>query len=261
MANQKVVGPQGIIDVNKFSDRQGIEDYDLPSRGLPYKDSKGEPIFPDGKIQISPMTVAEEKMLASNAAGDGSKKLGSLLDRTCDLKGMFAKDLLIQDVHALLYAVRSASYGNVYPFDYECPECSHKTKHALDLDQHPVTYAGDDFEDLVEIDLPVSKSKIIMRRFRLRDEDGKAKDAGAAMFEMLARAIIQIDDQKITAWQVADGWLNKLLVRDRAAITNALGGEDDFGVSSTTDVTCPNCGHVQEGVGVPFGADFFRAEE
>lgn len=261
MSNQKVVGPQGIVDVNNFSNRQGIEDYDLPSRGLAYTDDKGNLLFPDGKIQISPMTVAEEKMLASNAAGDGSKKLASLIDRTCDLKGMLAKELLIQDVHALIYAIRSASYGNVYPFDYECPECKHKAQHALNLDEHPVSYAPDGFSDIVEIDLPISKSKVIMRRFRLKDENSKSSDSGAAMFEMLARAITQIDDQKIMHWQVADGWLNNLLVRDRAAITKALGGdEEEFGISGTTTVTCANCGHVQEGVGVPFGADFFRAD-
>ena len=261
MSKQKVVGPQGIVDVNSFSNRQGIQDYDLPSRGLVYRDEKGSLIFPDGKIQISPMTVAEEKMLASNAAGEGSKKLALLIDRTCDLKGMLAKELLIQDVHALMYAIRSASYGNVYPFDYECPECKHKAQNAIDLDEHPVTYAPDGFEDIVEVDLPVRKSKIIMRRFRLKDENSKSSDSGAAMFEMLSRAITHIDDQKVMHWQVADGWLNNLLVRDRAAITKAIGSdENDFGISGTTEVTCVNCGHVQEGVAVPFGADFFRTE-
>jgi len=36
---------------------------------------------------------------------------------------------------------------------------------------------------------------------------------------------------------------------------------EELGLSSTTDVTCSSCGHVNEGVAVPFGEDFFRVEE
>lgn len=261
MSNNKVVGPQGIVDVNDFSGRQGIEEYILPSRGVSYVGKDGNPMFPNGVIEVSPMTVAEEKVLASNAAGDGTKKLGTLIDRTCNLKGMLAQDLLLEDVHALLYKIRSVSYGNVYPFDYECPKCGNKAKHHLDLDAHPVKYAPNSLEDEMHIELPISKSTITVRRFRLRDESGKSTDSGAAMFEMLARAIIKIDDKNILSWQVAEAWLNNLLVRDRAAITKGMSNpESEFGISDTTDVTCPSCGHLQEGVGVPFGADFFRAE-
>ena len=261
--SQKVNGPQGPVSVNDFSSRQCIEDYKLPSLGLAYTDSKGAALFKDGTIQVSAMTVAEEKMMVSNAkSSTPSKKLCGLIDRTCDLKGMKAEDLLVQDVHALLFKIRSISYGNIYQFDYTCPACSAESKNGIDLDTHPLTYAEGDFEDEVEINLPMSKSKIKARRFRLRDEAGsKSKDAGSMMFDMLARAILEIDGNPPATVFAAEAWLNHLLVRDRAALTKAINEGDNFGLKSTTEITCPSCGHVQEEVSIPFGVEFFRVEE
>jgi hypothetical protein len=259
--SQKVDGPMGPVSLNSFSSRQCIEDYTLPSRSLAYTVSKDQLLFKDGVIQISAMTVAEEKVMVSNAKGaNPSSKLAKLINRTCDLKGMDAKELLVQDVHAILFKLRSISYGNIYPFKFTCPSCKAESDNGIDLDTHPVTYAKDDFEDVVELEMPMCKSKIKARRFRLKDEGGKSQDSASMMFEMLSRAVVEIDGTPPATSYTAEAWLNNLLVRDRAALTRAINEGDNFGLQSTTSITCPSCDHVEEGVNIPFGVDFFRAE-
>lgn len=260
--SQKIDGPMGPVSLDSFASRQCIEDYILPSKSLAYRNGSGKLLFKDGVIQVSAMTVAEEKVMVSNAKGSNpANKLATLINRTCDLKGMTANDLLIQDVHAILFKIRSISYGNIYPFKFTCPSCSGVSNNGIDLDTHPVTYAEDDFEDVVEFDMPMSKSKIKARRFRLKDEGGKAQDSAGMMFEMLSRAVVEIDGTPPATSYSAESWLNNLLVRDRAALTRAINEGDNFGLQSTTSITCPSCNHVEEGVNIPFGVDFFRAED
>ena len=79
------------------------------------------------------------------------------------------------------------------------------------------------------------------------------------MFEMLSRSIVTINGEAPATSYSAEAWLNSLLVRDRAALTRAINENDNFGLQSTTSIKCPSCEHVEEGVGIPFGVDFFRA--
>lgn len=256
------MAPQG----SSFDDRSSITSVVLPTLGRPYKDAKGGPLFDAGAIRISSMTVSEEKMMAMKN-GDASRKIGSLLAKVCDLRGMNPNQLLMCDQYFLLMKVRALSYGSDYPFMYRCSECKHQWKHKINLETDlSLSIVDDDWAEPFMVDLPSGKmvkfrllraiDEIEANSRRLRSQDDANSDP--TFVEMLARTIISVDEQTFSGPKVAEAWLEKQSVRDRGALTAAIDANTP-GYSGTINVECPSCSYVHE-VAVPMTSDFFRPD-
>jgi rubredoxin len=252
--SKPLVGPQGVIQMS-FDDRQAIEDFTVPSLSKAYLDKDGKELFKDGVIRVSAMTVAEEKLLASNAKNP-TGKIAQLLNKVCDLKALKADQLLLEDFHALLFKVRSISYGNIFPFNFKCPSCGAEHEHRVDIDTHPVTTIPENWSEFRTIDLPMSKSKVKLRSYRLKDSQSSAGKEDP--YEIICKAIVEIDGEDPGSFYAAEVWMNNLLVRDRAAMTDSYKDDTPWGLDTSMDIECPSCGEVAKEVSIPMGEDFFR---
>lgn len=261
-----IAGPTGPISLPGFNDRAGITDVILPTLGKLYLKNDGSQVFPSGSVRISPMTVAEEKMLAQKNS-DSSRKVVTLLNRVADFHGMDPTNLLVVDQFYLLMKVRALSYGSNYTFGYRCGECSHQFSHTINIETElTVDVVDEDWAEPFDVHLPVSNKSIAFRLPRVFDEIElnkrkiSRKDASSdpTFVAILARCIASVDGEAFTNPRMAEGWLDKQAVRDREALTEALDAATP-GYNTQIDITCPSCGYIHEEV-LPMGADFFRSD-
>lgn len=248
-----------------FSDRASVTEVVLPSLGQPYINDKGS-IIPGGSVLISAMTVAEEKLMAQKNA-DPSRKLCVLLDRVCDLRGLKADQLLVADQFFLLIKVRSLSYGNTYTFPFRCDDCGNQWKPTLNLEKDlNLTMVDEEWREPLEVSLPVSGKTVQYRMLRAADEielntkkirkDQPNEDP--TFVAILARCLLSVDGEALSSPRIAEGWLEKQAVRDRAAITDSIKANTP-GYSGDVAIECPSCGFVHEAA-VPMTSDFFRPD-
>lgn len=122
--------------------------------------------IPSGKtVTLRPITFEEEKQLVGlSEKGIDPSRL--LIDKcTSDLK---IDDILLIDKIYILFKLRELSFGSVYKFNASCPACRHQQAISIDINDLPVTEMDGESEE--EIELPMSKKKIIVRRASVRDE-------------------------------------------------------------------------------------------
>lgn len=267
MNNSRTIsGPTGPVSLPSFSDRAGVTEVVLPTLGKPYLKADGQPIFPSGGIRVSPMTVAEEKML-SQKNSDASRKVISLLNRVCDFAGMDPSQLLVVDQFYLLMKIRALSYGSTYTFGFRCGDCGHQWDHSINLETDlKVDIVDESWEEPFSVHLPISKKTLQFRLPRVIDDielnkrkiSKKDPSSDPTFVAILARCLMSVDGEAFTSPRLAEGWLVNQAVLDRAALTRAM---DDVtpGYDTELAIECPSCGYVHE-EGIPMGADFFRAD-
>lgn len=259
-------GPTGPVSLPGFNDRSGVTEVVLPTLGKPYAKSDGSPYFPSGGIRISPMTVAEEKMLAQKNT-DSSRKVIALLNRVCDFSGMDPAQLLVVDQFYLLMKVRALSYGSNYTFGYRCSDCGNQWDHTVNIETDmDVEIVDEDWQEPFDIILPTSKRSVQFRLPRVIDDielnkrkiARKETSSDPTFVAILARCIVSVDGEAFSNHRLAEGWLEKQAVIDRTALTNAL-DEATPGYNTELTIVCPSCGYMHE-EGIPMGAEFFRAD-
>lgn len=236
----------------------------LPSRGLPY-DGK----LPDGKVELLPLRVAEQKQIAGLARGKPRAAWDMILRSCVKTEGwvdMELGDLTASDQMYLLVFIRVLSFGDERNLKITCQGCGSSFPHIINLRELDVQTLGDDFAEPFEIDLPMSKQRVGLRLLRGRDLDEIDRLASQRRREsekMLARnprAQLPQGDQMMPyriAQQVAtiDGeevpdrekiaWAEELIAGDNRAIGRAL-DENDSGIIMDYEVNCPRCGATTE---------------
>jgi len=113
----------------------------LPSKGVYY-----EGMIPDGVIQVRPMSIYTEKILATVRLA----KTGQALDMIFKYCVRFPNEefdpanLLTGDSTFLLFYLRGVTFGNLYDFTIKCSEeeCGHTQQHVFDLNQLSSTIKG-----------------------------------------------------------------------------------------------------------------------
>jgi hypothetical protein len=93
----------------------------LPSQGAYYKGEKGEPLMPDGMVQVRPMGIFADKALATARLAQSGKSLDWLFRKCVKLpEGFDPLDLIIGDRIFLLYYLRGITHGPEYEFIVKC---------------------------------------------------------------------------------------------------------------------------------------------
>lgn len=211
----------------------------LPSKGLAYKGFTG--------VTISPLTYKDEyNILTARTAG--ADPVAGIL-QSC-IKGININDLLIFDKIYLLMKIREVSYGAEYAFDIICPNCNGTVDSKIDISQLPVKYVPDDFSDVVEIELPVSKAKAIVRIKRSADEALLTNPEDPRHIRRNILSLNGISDELVISRA-----LEKFHIRDIKTLKKVVDSLE-FGIESQFLFQCPHCKH-QAIMGVPLTASFF----
>lgn len=238
----------------------------LPSMGKLYGD-----LTKDGEVEIYSIRVFEEKMLASGV-GSPTDRINRLV-ASCLKTAIPVNDLLIVDRFFLMFQLAAMSYDPTRNLLPKCPACrTVNTEVKVDLSKDfQVHYLESDIDEPIDVELPLSKSKVAIKFLRVKDENEilsiteklrrpNIKSKGASLSKddiytiRLVSSVVTIDGKEMRLEEKV-AWADTLEGRDSEALRNAL-EEYDFGVDPTYQVKCSNC--QEEFQAILPAEDFFR---
>lgn len=258
----------------------------LPSRGLYYGGA-----IPNGTIDIRPMGIFAEKVLATPRLAQTGRSLDFLFDKCVRFPdGFDQQDLLVGDRVFLLYAIRGVTYGNEYEFIIRCPDenCGMSSTQTYDMNElvetqttakkdlgnepfkivlpHMTEMAGRDFwvrlrflrgRDTQQM---LNKQKVVRKidnRARTRKPGATTKsdfDVDQTIEENLNLVIVDV-------MGVSDPFkinevVKKMHSRDTGVIREFL-RKHSPGIDTMVEITCPECTQVFT-IDLPITESFFR---
>lgn len=238
---------------------QNYEEVVLPSRGCFYEGK-----FPEGKIHVKPMTMKEEKLLATQRLIRTGKAIDMIFE-SCMQETFPAEELLSIDRTFLLIWLRGISYGSEYDVNVKCPNCNNSFPETINLSELPVDFADEGASE--------PKGSVFPRcghPFKYRFSRGKDEAALARHRERKARAYGDdaIDDTLVARDSMLiveiGGFTNKQeisvilesLSMEDATHLRSLFREPGFGVKTLLPLICPFCSSDFD-VDLPMDANFF----
>lgn len=250
----------------------------LPSRGWIYP--QGSALCnqnPDPNVHfnvdLKAMTTQEENILTSRALIKKGTVITELIKSCLVDKKIDVSEMLSGDRNALMVAIRSEGYGNVYQGEVKCANCDEKFKQDFDLNTFPFK-----FLDITPIELgknefafemPASKAKITFKFLTAKDEEdilatqeSKKKLVSAAnphivddsLSLQLQYSILSVNGDR-SKGTIAT-FVRNMRARDSIALRSYMNTSQP-GLEMVSAVTCPHCNHVEERVGMPIGTTFF----
>ncbi len=241
---------------------------DLPSRGLGYEE--GHPLYQKDTIEIRFMTAKDEDILSSRTLLKKGLAVERFLDNIIVDKTIKSGDLLVGDRNAILIASRISGYGADYETQVNCPACGARGDFCFDLnDQNIKETQLDETLELTKtgtgnfnVKMPYSKFNIEFRLLKGKDEaaitklaanKSKNKMTESMLTDQYKMMIVSIEGH--TDRNIIERYVDNMPTIDsrhlRACYKLAA---PDVKIKQT--YTCPSCGN-EEGLEVPFGADFF----
>lgn len=216
--------------------------YDLPCG---YLDSTGTL---HTEIHLREMTGREEDILASQKLTPQKKinavvtncleRIGTITDKS-QFAGIVPQ-LPTGDRVFLLLALRRTSLGDDFPVEDTCPACNTKSSYVLNLGDLETRKLPDPLKRVFDDVLPSGK-KVRYRlglgadeeRLARVPDDEKPSVSLLVRLELLDGKVPSLPEIKALAW------------RDRQAL-RAMLEEQDGGVDTSLELTCPACGHEFE---------------
>ncbi len=203
---------------------------DLPSKGLMYPE---ESILRSGKIEIKYMTAKEEDILTNQ----NFIKKGTVIDKLLEsliVTQINYTELTIGDKNALMIAARILGYGESYPVEIICPNCSEKIEcdvNLTELKDKDVDYEMLKNGNHFNFELPYSKIKVTFKQLTVKDErkieeelkfQKKVKKNSSIELSTRLKYIITSVDGETDDKIVRDFVDKKLLARDSLALRKEL---------------------------------------
>lgn len=265
------------------------EDITLPSGGVYYEDK-----IPNGVVQVRPMNIQAEKILATQRLIQTGQAIDKLYEHCVNLpEGFEPQDLLAGDRVFLLYYIRGITHGNIYEFNIKCPSCSNNFISSYDLNDLAATItpaSANIGEEPFKIDLPYMSEILgykiwvfvkfprgrdlaaISDRIRFnkrittssRNVGDKAPKHKVAIDESISdnlNVVIQSFGGEGVEGKCSDkgklaAFINKLHSKDTSVIREFL---DKYmpGIQTQIQVECPDCGHEFRSP-LPITETFFR---
>ena len=252
------VAPQNVNDFLKTL-VQSYEQVQLPSRGLLYGD-----VLPDGVVNVRPMTMKEEKLLATPRLVRTGKAIDMIFE-SCVRENLEASKLLSVDRTFLLIWLRGISYGNEYDVQIKCPSCGSSFPETVDLSELPINYAPDGIAEPFSDVFPRCGQKFLYRLSRGEDEaavnrhrermarsygDEGIDDTIIVRDRMLVESIAGFSEKADI-----ESILENLSMED-ATYLRQLFRDTGFGVDTSLPMVCAFCQHDFD-VELPIDANFF----
>ena len=213
-------------------------------------------------FELREMNGSDEEAISKPEIKSNGAKIGrTLLERCCLRIGTIYKSevksqewreiiqsLSVGDQDIMLLRLREISLGDEIETQYECADknCKAKITTIISVDElEIIPYNG---QDLIDFELPKGlkdKDGNLITKGKLRLPNGLdrevldgviRKNQGLANTMMLTRCIVELEGTK-----VHDDFVRNLSIKDRNYLSDLI-KENSFGVSTTVDVDCPNCG-------------------
>ena len=209
---------------NKFPS----EIIDLPSEGKLYPE--GHPCK-DGKIEIKYMTAREEDILTSQNLIQKGVVIDRLLDSLILTEGVKCNDLLLGDKNAIMVAARILAYGPEYVCTIKNPQDNSDIEHTFNLADCPFKKLPKDVtENKFEIELPISKKKVIFKLLTGKEEEAVQADLKASkklgslvspeLTTRLRHSIVSVDGDESQG--VINNFVQNLLARDSMTLRSYM---------------------------------------
>lgn len=255
------------------------EDVILPSQGLYYDGA-----VPGGKVQVRPMTLQEDKILATQRLAQSGKSLDIIFKKclkfpTPDFDPI---NLLAGDRVFLLYYLRGITHGNEYEFIVRCPneECGQATTDIYDFNNLASTIKrpNPDLTEPFKVVLPFL-SKKVGQEFWVKVRLLRGYDMQAMMNQKKVVRKLQGGRPIVSSESVDDTLeenLNMLIVeamghKDKTKIEQLVGRlhasdtatirefirENTPGIDTSITIKCSACGNEVQ-MELPITESFFR---
>lgn len=238
--------------------------YTLPSLGKVYGNKDVKPDF-----TLRSMTTAEE-MRRLNASERQYKVLADIIDDCMTENiGISAYDLCMADFQYVLHKLRVVTYGKQYKMSTKCPFCGNDNSGEIDLDEMVVKSFDSEFEDLFNIELPVTKMNIRLRMqsprsiddAEVRSREMKRRSpnmSGDPAFLTSIQSIIdEIDGKKFNIVEHGE-IIKNLPMRDTNYIINCSTKiNNSFGLDTSLECKCDRC-RLDYTSPFRFTSEFFR---
>lgn len=255
----QIVERSGGMSINSWTTIQ------LPSLGRYYGDK-----CPDGVVQITPWTTAQEEMIVRHSSDPGKVGLfEKLLSSNLLLpNGMAQDDLIIFDQHFVLMKLRAISITAHYTVDFVCQECRGTSEVSYNLDELPVRVPDENesWDEPFNVKLPSCKVTVGFRHLRIRDvksirdyiEKKESSNPGTVdqVTFRLSKKIISLDGNEAVKPDEKRDFIRGLKMID-VEVFRSAGEEKELGIITETQVKCPRCRFVDKW-DIPIQPGFFR---
>jgi hypothetical protein len=259
----------------------------LPSLGKFYDGA-----VPDGKVEVRPMGLQEEKILSTQRLAQSGQSIDRLFSSCVKFPNPNFDPLnLIQgDRTFLLYYIRGITHGNLYEFGVECANeaCKRFSMHTYDLNNLSSTIKYPDPEsdedEPFKVVLPYLSeftnrefyvkvryirgydAQTLISRNKLANQiHSEARNAGPKSRAEKAITIDQTLEENLNLVIVEamdsvdqtkiNALVSKMHARDSATIREVL--QDAPGIDASVEVTCPECEKDMK-MELPITENFFR---
>ena len=246
----------------------------LPTKGKYYDED--HPCHGIEQVEIRYMTAKEEDMLTSeHLLKEGVAHTRMVQNLIMDPK-ISVRDMLVQDVGALMIAARITGYGSEYDVSVRCPACLSVVDHSFNVEEAlhksiedtrsrlgllPEPYSAGDNRWLVGVTLPLTKAQVAIRWLSGADEEKfsklnyqKSTTASESLITDLLRSMIVSINGEDNPIAVAH-LIKTMPTQDGVFLRNAyINMIPSFKLQQT--YSCQSCGHTAD-TEVPLNATFF----
>jgi len=240
----------------------------LPSKGLLYHGVTSDEDVLNGRIQLTPMTMKEEKTLSTTRFLKAGATTRIILDR-CIQSDISAKDILLFDSNFLMFFLRKISYGDEYTFNIKCRNsiCEKEFSYTLNISDLVFEELSDDFEEPIVVKLPRSKytvKTILPRLYHTEEISQKnsnrkktSDDEDSRLVDNLMLTTVEVLDEAGKSVNKAywEEFFEALPSMDTALLREK--SDVSTGVDKLENVVCPYCDTDYSGT-IPIGPEFFR---
>jgi|SRR5689334_7012678 len=200
-----------------------------------------------GPVTIKPIRLGDELAIVSAKKGIADP-VNSLLTRV--VPDINVNDLLLIDKLFILIKLRQISSGDEVRTTIPCKGCAVLNDLTITLSELPVSFFPEDFTDPKEIELPLSKSKIMVRLPRVRDEEFVLNQK--IILTNLWRFVSKVETY--TDLTIISKFLDKLRSGDTNVIVKHILGTK-YGIQTIITFECDKC-QVKNIIPLPLGTDF-----
>lgn len=243
----------------------------IPSLGKYYTDEIE--LEANGEINVFPLTIKDEIYLRSPEYLLNGSAIEKII-QSCVPSVKNPKNLLTNDVLALLMAIKWASGSEIVTYSSECPKCKSinnfdikisylfdhmtylKESYSVDLDNKIIVFVKPfDYQTVVKnavVKFEESKLLQILNEDEELSEEEKIKKAKESLEKVqdmvlfsvmnsITKVFLRDKNLTIDDKEMILEWLKTLKIKDFNKIKNLIAEINDIGLPNSVNVTCRNC--------------------
>lgn len=243
----------------------GVDAVPLPSRGLLYPE--GHPLHKAEHVEYKAMTTKEENILLSPALIKKGTMIKELIKSSLMNKDIDVETLVSGDRTALLIAIRSSGYDEVYSPTVNCPRCEAENEMHINLNELDILPLNLDpvvpGENLFEFVLPRTQKVVRFKFLTVGEEEREAQEQELrkkrglanqqAVTTRLNSTIVSVDGDTNRSNIIR--FVEHMPAKDSRALRQYI-QKHEPGVQSEVEFVCRECDHVGN-IALPIDSEFF----